>query len=43
MCLRLVIIMVSQSEAAYKSGPQFETKLKFYQDKYLSRLNEAKA
>ena len=31
------------SKAAYKSGPQFETKLKFYQDKYLSRLNEAKA
>ena len=30
-------------KAAYKSGPQFETKLKFYQDKYLSRLNEAKA
>ena len=31
------------AKAAYKSGPQFETKLKFYQDKYLSRLNEAKA
>ena len=31
------------AKAAYKSGPQLETKLKFYQDKYLSRLNEAKA
>ena len=33
----------ANAKAAYKSGPQFETKLKFYQDKYLSRLNEAKA
>lgn len=28
-------------KAEFKSGPQFESKLKFYQSKYLSRLNDA--
>lgn len=28
------------SKAEFKSGPQFESKLKFYQSKYLSRLND---
>ena len=27
------------AKAEFKSGPQFESKLKFYQNKYLSRLN----
>ena len=29
------------AKAEFKSGPQFESKLKFYQSKYLSRLNDA--
>lgn len=29
------------AKAEFKSGPQFESKLKFYQNKYLSRLNDA--
>ena len=29
------------AKAEFKSGPQFENKLKFYQNKYLSRLNDA--
>ena len=29
------------AKAEFKSGPQFESKLKFYQNKYLSRLNVA--
>ena len=29
------------AKAEFKSGPQFESKLKFYQNKYLSRLNNA--
>lgn len=28
------------AKAEFKSGPQFESKLKFYQNKYLSRLND---
>lgn len=28
------------AKAEFKSGPQFESKLKFYQSKYLSRLND---
>lgn len=29
------------AKAEFKSGPQFESKLKFYQNKYLSRLDDA--
>ena len=29
------------AKAEFKSGPQFESKLKLYQNKYLSRLNDA--
>lgn len=29
------------AKAEFKSGPQFESKLKFYQNKYLSRLSDA--
>lgn len=29
------------AKAEFKSGPQFESKLKFYQSKYLSRLSDA--
>lgn len=29
------------AKAEFKSGPQFESKLKFYQSKYLSRLHDA--